>query len=186
MAPASASQAGGGRGSSQLLAPPAAPRHGGAAWDAGRAGQVSGGAQFWRIYLNMKTLLTLAGLAGLTGVALGAFGAHALHDRLVAHDGVEIWRTATLYHLVHAVAALGMLLALTAGEANFSAPARRLLRVAAACWLAGLALFSGSLYALALGGPAKWLGPVTPFGGLALLAGWTLVVVAGWKGGPEK
>ena len=130
----------------------------------------------------MKILSIVAGLAGFTGVALGAFGAHALKDTLTAHGSVETWRTATLYHLVHAVAALAVLLALRAGRENFSAGAQRLLRAAAACWLAGVALFSGSLYWLALGGPAKWLGPVTPAGGLALLAGWALVVVAGWKG----
>jgi uncharacterized membrane protein YgdD (TMEM256/DUF423 family) len=139
-----------------------------------------------QLFAAMKKLLTAAGLAGLTGVALGAFGAHALKDTLAATPtGAEIWRTATLYHLVHAVAALAVPLALAAGGANFSAGVQRLLRAAAACWLAGVALFSGSLYWLALGGP-KWLGPVTPLGGLALLVGWTLVVFAGWKGGAEK
>jgi len=132
--------------------------------------------------LSMKKLLSTAGLAGLTGVALGAFGAHALRATLSAHDSVQTWHTATLYHLVHAVAALAATFAATSPE---RVPAvQRLLRGAAVCWLAGLAAFSGSLYGLALGGPA-WLGPVTPLGGLALLAGWTLVVMAGWKTEPK-
>jgi uncharacterized membrane protein YgdD (TMEM256/DUF423 family) len=133
-------------------------------------------------FKSMNKLLTTAGLAGLTGVALGAFGAHALNPTLTAHDSVQIWHTATLYHLVHAVAALAATLAAAGGVRP---PAgQRLLRAAVVCWLAGLTAFSGSLYGLALGGPA-WLGPVTPLGGLALLAGWTLVVVAGWKSAPK-
>ncbi len=127
----------------------------------------------------MNKLFTAAGLAGLTGVALGAFGAHALKATLAAHDSVQTWHTATLYHLVHAVAAMAATLA--AAGAGCAPAAQRILRAAAICWLAGLTAFSGSLYALALGGPA-WLGPVTPLGGLALLAGWTLVIVTGWKG----
>jgi uncharacterized membrane protein YgdD (TMEM256/DUF423 family) len=131
----------------------------------------------------MKKLLTAAGLAGLTGVALGAFGAHALKATLTAHDSVQTWHTATLYHLVHAAAALTV--ALAAGGGDRPPSAQRLLRAAAVCWIAGLTAFSGSLYGIALGGPA-WLGPVTPLGGLALLAGWTLVVVAGWKSAPKS
>jgi uncharacterized membrane protein YgdD (TMEM256/DUF423 family) len=133
--------------------------------------------------MTTKTLLLASGLAGLTAVALGAFGAHALKDTLAGMPGgkgVETWHTATLYHLVHAVAALAAALAVTAGGETLPPGARRPLRVAAMCWLAGVALFSGSLYWLALGGP-KWLGPVTPLGGLALLAGWALVAVAGWR-----
>lgn len=124
--------------------------------------------------MNPKQLLIAAGLTGLSGVALGAFGAHALRDTLAAAldgKGAEIWHTATLYHLIHAVAVLAV--ALAAGSSG-------LMRAAAGCWLAGVGLFSGSLYWLALGGP-KWLGPVTPLGGLSLLIGWLLVAVAGWK-----
>ena len=108
-----------------------------------------------------------AGLLGLTGVGLGAFGAHALKDTLTANGHLETWRTAVLYQLLHAVA----LLALASGREIHSGPDRR----TAACWVAGVLLFSGSLYWLSLGGP-RWLGPVTPLGGLAFLAGWALVV----------
>lgn len=132
--------------------------------------------------MTNKTLLLAAGLAGLTAVALGAFGAHALKNTLAAvpgGKGPETWHTATLYHLVHAVAALAVALAAAAGGETLAA-VRRALRTAGGCFLAGVALFSGSLYWLALGGP-KWLGPVTPLGGLALLIGWVLVAAAGWR-----
>ena len=111
-------------------------------------------------------LLALAGFVGLTGVGLGAFGAHALAARL--GPGVTTWETGVQYHLVHAVALLGVALL---------APGRPLLR--AAGWLlgGGVLLFSGSLYLLALDGP-RWLGPVTPLGGLSFLVAWGLVIVA--------
>ncbi len=98
--------------------------------------------------------------AGL-GVGLGAFGAHAWKPLLLERpEGVEIWRTAVLYHLVHAVAML--VVAGQGGRAN---------RVAWGLLWAGTVGFSGSLYGLsALGWRA--LGPVTPLGGVALLAGW--------------
>lgn len=113
-----------------------------------------------------------AGLLGLTGVALGAFGAHALKEQLAASGHVETWRTAVFYQLLHAVA----LLALAGWRDAHGGADRR----AAACWVAGVILFSGSLYWLSLGGP-RFLGPVTPLGGIAFLAGWALVVMKAWK-----
>ena len=85
------------------------------------------------------------------GVALGAFGAHALKDKLDAR-GHEVWRTAVLYHLVHAVAIYAR------GQQAW-------------LFLAGIVVFSGSLYLLALTGQS-WLGALTPVGGLLFLAGW--------------
>jgi uncharacterized membrane protein YgdD (TMEM256/DUF423 family) len=107
------------------------------------------------------TAKRVAAVLGLLGVALGAFGAHALKDRLSV-EGAEWWKTATLYHLIHAAAALA-----TGGEGG---------RATAATWsfAAGVALFSGSLYAMALT-DARWLGAVTPFGGLAFVLGWLFV-----------
>ena len=113
-----------------------------------------------------------AGLLGLTGVALGAFGAHALKDQLTASGHLETWRTAVLYQLLHAVA----LLALAGWRTGESDSDRR----TALCWVTGTVLFSGSLYWLSLGGP-RWLGPITPLGGLALLTGWLLLVVRTWR-----
>ena len=124
----------------------------------------------------MKTLLIATGLVGFAGVALGALGAHALQAELAAHNSTETWRTAAHYQLIHAVAALAVL----AGGASLPAAVRRLWHRAAACWLFGVVAFSGSLYWLALGGP-KWLGPVTPLGGIALLTGWGLVIAGAWK-----
>jgi uncharacterized membrane protein YgdD (TMEM256/DUF423 family) len=118
----------------------------------------------------MKNIRRLAGLLGLTGVALGAFGAHVLKSALIARGTSDVWETAVIYQLIHAVA-------MFAATAALSCPRPWLAR-AAICWTAGVILFSGSLYALALGGP-HWLGPVTPLGGLALLLGWSFVVLDG-------
>lgn len=116
----------------------------------------------------MKLVRVASGLAGFLAVALGAFGAHALEGRLTIGEE-KLWDTATLYLLVHAVAAMAA--STGAGAA----------RAAAALFLTGCAVFSGSLYALALGGPG-WLGAVTPVGGGAFLLGWILVAVGGVRG----
>jgi len=113
-----------------------------------------------------RGLLLAAALLGAAGVALGAFGAHGLRARLDAR-GLEVWETAVRYHLVHAVALLALALSPYAAQ----------LRTAGWLFAAGIALFSGSLYALALGGP-RLLGPVTPLGGLALVAGWLWIARA--------
>lgn len=122
--------------------------------------------------ISQRFLLTVIGLYGLVGVALGAMGAHALHDSLAARGMATAWETAVIYQLFHALALLG-LAALRREEPG--------LRGAAAWtawgWIFGVAAFSGSLYALALGGP-RWLGPVTPLGGLGFLIGWVAFIVA--------
>jgi uncharacterized membrane protein YgdD (TMEM256/DUF423 family) len=107
----------------------------------------------------------LVGIAGASAVLLGAFGAHALRGVLDA-SGVELWRTAVNYHVWHALA-----LALAAGFGR-----GRSRRIAIAAFAIGIVLFSGSLYALALGAPL-WVGIITPFGGLAFVAGW---LALGW------
>jgi uncharacterized membrane protein YgdD (TMEM256/DUF423 family) len=117
-------------------------------------------------------LLLGAGILGLTGVALGAFGAHGLKATLEATQGMENWKTAVLYQLVHAVALLAL--------ASRTEPAAR---AVGWCWIAGVVLFSGSLYALALGFPAKFIWPVTPLGGLAFLMGWARLTWAGFRPG---
>lgn len=117
----------------------------------------------------------LTAFLGASGVALGAFGAHALKAQLTATGQLDGWRTAVSYQMIHVVAALALQALLLAAADR--APRPGLLRGAIACWLAGLILFSGSLYGLCLGGP-RWLGPVTPLGGLALIAGWLCLLVA--------
>ena len=115
-------------------------------------------------------LLLSAGLLGLTGVALGAFGAHGLKATLETTGGLENWKTAVLYQLVHAVALLAL--------ASRNEPA---VRVIGRWWIIGVVLFAGSLYALALGVPAKFIWPVTPLGGLALLLGWARLTWAAFR-----
>lgn len=118
--------------------------------------------------------LLAAGVLGLTGVGLGAMGAHALRASLTERGMFQAWETASRYHLFHAVALLGLAAWVRHGGAE---PGARTLFWAARCWCGGVLLFSGSLYWLALGGP-RWLGPVTPLGGVALMAGWLLVALA--------
>lgn len=123
--------------------------------------------------MNHRHLLFAAGLFGATGVAAGAFGAHALREFLLERGMSTAWETAARYQLLHAVA----LFAAAIWVRSAAGAARRRAGWAAICWCAGIVLFSGSLYGLAVGGP-RWLGPVTPFGGLAFLAGWGCVCAA--------
>ena len=111
--------------------------------------------------------LIAAAFAGASGVALGAFGAHALRERLEP-AALAVWQTAVLYHLLHAVALLALVL--------FSRATGRSVTLPAALFGAGIVLFSGSLYGLALTS-WRWLGPITPLGGLAFLAGWASLVL---------
>lgn len=104
--------------------------------------------------------LAVAALLGASGVAFGAGGAHALRS-LILPEYLAIFETGVRYHLIHAVALLALALG---GEG-------RAVALPGALFTVGVVLFSGSLYALALGAPAR-LGIVTPFGGLALLFGW--------------
>ncbi len=113
----------------------------------------------------MRLLTLCTGIIGFVAVALGAFGAHGLEGRL-SPEGEDWWATATLYALVHSAAALAIAL-------NATAP-----RKASWAFLIGVVIFSGSLYAMALGAP-RMLGAVTPIGGVAFLAGWALIV---WHG----
>jgi uncharacterized membrane protein YgdD (TMEM256/DUF423 family) len=94
-------------------------------------------------------------------VALGAFGAHALKERLSAEE-LAIWQTAVHYQGLHALALIVF------GLTQQSRPMRGL---AGWCFLLGSAIFAGTLYALALGGP-RWLGAITPLGGTLLILGW--------------
>ena len=103
-------------------------------------------------------------------VALGAFGAHGLKSNLQAHGMLEVWNKAVLYHFVHAIALLVLACYPTISRG--------------AWWLlfAGIILFSGSLYLMALIPQARgWVGPVTPFGGLCFLGGWAWLVIAPTK-----
>jgi len=110
-------------------------------------------------------------LAAFIAIALGAFGAHALKDVLTASDTLEVWRTAVNYHMWHALALVAC--ALFPGSSRAKATATTL-------FIAGILLFSGSLYWLALEGP-RWLGPITPLGGLSFMGGWIALGTAFFK-----
>ena len=117
-----------------------------------------------------KIFLAAGGLAALVAVALGAFGAHALKGRL-SPELLTVWHTAVEYHLFHALGLLAVgLVAAQLAEST-------LLKWSGWLMLAGIVLFSGSLYALALTG-LRWLGAVTPAGGVAFIAAWALFVIA--------
>jgi uncharacterized membrane protein YgdD (TMEM256/DUF423 family) len=103
----------------------------------------------------------LGAIFGLFGVVLGALAAHGpVHDYLVREGTLDYWHTAIFQQWFHALA----LLALSHHRA-----ARR---GSVICWLIGVVLFSGSLYILSLDPKAIWAGPLTPLGGLFLIAGW--------------
>ena len=115
-------------------------------------------------------LFRISAALGGTGVMFGSFGAHALREQLTVSGMLETWKTGVLYHLVHAVAYL-----VIAALASVSGPARaRALERVGLYWLIGVICFSGSLYWLALGAP-RWVGPITPVGGLSFLVGWVML-----------
>ena len=112
----------------------------------------------------------LAALMGLLAVALGAFGAHGLKEVLMRHDTVAIWEKAVFYHFIHAV----MLFVL--------AQRRPVRKGPWLCFFAGIVIFSGTLYLLAVSN-ARWLGAITPMGGLSLMAGWAWLLVNAGRNG---
>ena len=122
---------------------------------------------------SAKLFLVLGCIAALLAVAFGAFGAHALKTR-IAPDLMSVYRTGVEYHFYHA---LGMILV---GLAAFHLPESAWLRAAGWAMLAGVVLFSGSLYLLALTG-LSWLGAITPLGGAAFIAAWALFAAAAIK-----
>ena len=117
-------------------------------------------------------LVAVAASLGALAVALGAFGAHGLRA-LVSPERLGTWETAAAYHLAHALAAAlaGAVAAVTGSD---------LALWASRLFLAGVLVFSGSLYALVLL-DLPVLGAVAPIGGLALIAGWSLLAVAAWR-----
>ncbi len=119
-----------------------------------------------------RVFFVLGALLGGSGVAIGAFGAHWLRGR-VSPEALANFETGTRYQLIHALALLG-----TAWAAAQWATTP--LRVAGWLLAVGTLVFSGSLYALVLSGH-RWLGAVTPVGGLAMIAGWLLLAIGVWR-----
>ena len=122
--------------------------------------------------MNHRWMVLWGATLGATGVAAGPFGAHGL-KHLLSSALLDAWEIAVRYQLIHAM----MLLILFALAQLLDS---RLIPRAAQLMAAGTLCFSGSLYLLAFTG-SKWLGPVTPFGGLLLIAGWLTLLYAGLK-----
>ncbi|MBT5718137.1 MAG: DUF423 domain-containing protein [Gammaproteobacteria bacterium] len=115
-----------------------------------------------------KLVIILAGINGFLAVSLGAFAAHALRDRL-SPELLNTFQTGVQYHMYHALALFGI------GLMMINFPASNILRVSAYLMLAGLVFFSGSLYLLSITG-IRWLGAITPIGGVFFLVAWALIV----------
>ncbi|MEM9443854.1 MAG: DUF423 domain-containing protein [Verrucomicrobiota bacterium] len=109
-------------------------------------------------------LIRIAAVFGFLGVTLGAFGAHGLKEILEQNQTTDHWKTATFYHLVHAVVLF--VLATWAPQKSW----------AFGFFAIGIIIFSGSLYILCVTG-IKWLGAITPIGGICLLLGWLLIIL---------
>ena len=129
--------------------------------------------------MTSTTALRVSAILGLLAVGLGAFGAHGLEQAFKslspeeAAKKLDWWKTAVTYHLIHAVVMLA--LSLTTPLRSW---AWRLL-------LAGIVIFSGTLYAMALGMP-RWLGAITPIGGLSLMAGWLTIACSKVSSDPRR
>jgi uncharacterized membrane protein YgdD (TMEM256/DUF423 family) len=119
----------------------------------------------------VRTFAVLGAINGLVAVAAGAFGAHELRARL-APERLDNWELAAHYQIVHALALLAV--------AWLAERGGRTALASGWCLVAGIAIFCGTLYLLAVTG-ARWLGAITPLGGLALLAGWALLAVTAWR-----
>jgi uncharacterized membrane protein YgdD (TMEM256/DUF423 family) len=116
-----------------------------------------------------RTFLMIGAIAGFVGVALGAFGAHGLRNRL-SPEMLAVFETGVRYQMYHALAILLVSALIVRMDG-------RLMNAAGWSFTAGIVIFSGSLYALALSG-VTILGAITPIGGLAFLAGWVLLAIA--------
>jgi uncharacterized membrane protein YgdD (TMEM256/DUF423 family) len=115
--------------------------------------------------MSRITMLRIAAALCFVAVALGAFGAHALKATLQSSGMLDAWNKAVLYHLVHAIALVALALY---GAGN---------RGAYLLLAAGILFFSGSLYVMALSN-VRWIGAITPLGGLCFLAGWAWLMIA--------
>ena len=105
---------------------------------------------------------------------LGAFGAHALTE-LISAASLSAYKTAVQYQFIHTLAIFALAIALMTSEQTL-----RAWRIAGIGWMLGIILFCGSLYWLALGGP-RWLGPITPIGGLCFIVAWCSFAVGAWQ-----
>jgi uncharacterized membrane protein YgdD (TMEM256/DUF423 family) len=122
-----------------------------------------------------KLFFVLGSISGGLAVAIGAFGAHGLKDRITP-ELLQTFETGVRYHMYHALALVAVAYAVSRWQASSG-----LSNAAGWLFVAGTVLFSGSLYLLALTG-VKWLGAITPLGGVAFIAGWVCLVLAAVRG----
>ena len=130
-----------------------------------------------------KRFLVFSGFSGAIAVAFGAMGAHFMKSKLetglITETNLQTFETAVRYHILHSIVIL--VIALLADKST-----NKLLPKAGYCFMAGIVLFSGSLYLLSLAGlmgftDIHWIGPITPIGGLFLITGWLLLAFAGME-----
>ena len=122
-----------------------------------------------------KRIIILAGINGFLAVSIGAFAAHTLRDRL-SPELLDTFQTGVQYHMYHALGLFGI------GLLMLNFPTSNLLRISAYLMIAGIVLFPGSLYLLSITG-TRWLGAITPLGGLCFLSAWALIV---WFAAKQK
>lgn len=120
-----------------------------------------------------RYLLVIAALSGFVAVAMGAFGAHIMRHRLEPFL-FSVYQTAVLYHMFHTLALMG----LVACAPNLSSTAVSIVGLA---FVVGIVFFSGSLYGISIFG-LRWLGPVTPLGGVTWLFGWLMLAWYSFRG----
>lgn len=120
-----------------------------------------------------RIFLILGGISGFLAVAAGAFGGHALKQRLEP-EMLAIFEVGARYHLYHTLALLATAWVCTRWPGPWTS-------AAGWCFVGGILIFSGSLYLLSLSG-TRWLGAITPLGGLAFMAGWLCLAAAAWRG----
>lgn len=124
--------------------------------------------------MHTKITLVFASISGVIAVSLGAFGAHALKGKLEAHNLTQTYQTAVHYQFYHTLALVLIGLMMTRFTSQW-------LSYASYAMMIGLILFSGSLYALCFTN-TKWLGAITPIGGLGFILGWLFLLLAALKG----
>lgn len=122
----------------------------------------------------IRIFLGIAAIFGGLSVAAGAFASHALKEKL-SERAIEIFETGARYQMYHALALLMVALLLSRAEA-----AQSTLAAAGVSFILGVVIFSGSLYTLSFTN-IKWLGAITPLGGLAFIIGWSCLAVAAWS-----
>ena len=121
----------------------------------------------------VRIFIQIAAISGFLSVIVGAFAAHGL-KKVLAPEMIDIVKTGVQYQMYHALALLIVAILMLHKPMNMG------LKASGWAFILGSLMFSGSLYALAMGAP-RWFGPITPLGGLCFLVGWVLLAITGWR-----